>query len=548
MSENRDTFRHAAIYSLATVLGKAVGFLLLPLYAHVFRDLGYGIIAMMDAGLGFLASLIGYMIRGGVVRIYHEEEGEDKLAVISTCMIMLWVGMTAIVLLILPFARPISAVWLGDPGNAPYLMLALAAFLVEITGQAAGILLIIRQRSTVFSSIGLLRLLVGIGLNIWLIVVLRMGLTGYFLASLGMHLVGSTAFHIIGLRRCGLRYDARIARKLIAFQLPLVPGNILSFLARQAERVLLRFLVTLESVGVLEMAYKFPGLISLFITQPFMQSWNTKRTEIAERPGAPEQIGRMFTYYLFLMLFAGLILSVDMDPLIKLMTPPEFWAAIGIAHVVILTEILVGCHRHLMFGVYYAKDTRLLNRIRSTVAVGKLAISFALIYFYGLAGAAYSSAVSALVLATWTGRASRRYYRMVLEWRRIAVLGGSAVLLAWAIQHFDVLRTLGLERLDRTLTPRLVDWLQSGFLGTWRHGAVPRMLQGRSILLYELTARTLAAGLFLLLLPVVHEGARRRLASLVRWRRPSLAPGPMDRPVGPAPAELPDPDPPREWP
>ncbi len=548
MSENRATFRHAAVYSFATFLGKAVGFLLLPIYAHVFRDLGYGIIAMIDAGLGFLASLVGYMIRGGVVRIYHEEEGEDKLAVISTCMILLWTVMTAVVLLILPFARPISSLWLGDPAYAPYLMLGIVAFLLEITGQSAGILLIIRQRSTVFSAIGLVRLVVGIGLNIWLIVVLGMGLTGYFLASVAMHLVASTAFHVIGLRACGLRYEPRIARKLIAFQLPLVPGNILAFLARQAERVLLRFLVAIESVGVLEMAYKFPGLITIFITQPFMQSWDTKRTEIAERPGAPEQIGRMFTYYLFLTLFVGLVLSVDMDPLIKLMTPPEFWAAIGIAHIVIVTEVLTGCHRHLIFGVYYAKNTRLLNRIRSSVAVGKLAISFGLIYFYGLAGAAYSSAVSALVLATWTGRASRRYYPMVLEVRRIAVLAGGALLLAWGIQHFDLMRTMGLAHLDQTLTPQLVAALQGGFLGAWRHGAVLRMLQERSVLLYELVLRTAVACLFLLLLPVVHEGARRRLGRLLRRGPTVIEPDPLDQPAGPAAADLPGPPPGQEWP
>lgn len=542
--ENRAAFKHAAVYSFATVLSKAVGFLLLPLYAHVFRDIGYGIIGMMDAGLNFLSGLLGYLIRGGVVRIYHEEQTErDKRAVVSTGLILLWAVMSGLVLLILPFARPIATLWLGEPEYALYVLLSLIAFLLEITGSAAGVLLIIQQRSKVFSSIGLLRLVTGIGLNLWLIIGLKLGLTGYFLASLGMHAVSSALFHAIAIRQCGLRYDARIARKLIAFQLPLVPSNILSFFARQAERILLRFMVAIETVGVLEMAYKFPALISLFITQPFWQSWDTKRTEIAERPGAPEQIGRMFTYYVFLVLFAGLLLAVDIDPLIRLMTPPEFWAAIGIAEVIIVTEILNGCYHHFMFGIYYAKRTRTLGMIRAGASIFKLVTSFVLIYLYGLSGAAYSSAITAGLLVTLTWRASGRHYRMVLEKRRLAILVVGALALRTLIVELDLVELLGADRLERSLTPKLLAAMQGTFLASWRDGAAVRILQMKSPLVYDLGVRTLAACLFLLLVPVVHEGARRRLRlRLAIWRRagtPSLA----GRPAGPAAAVPPGPPP-----
>ena len=48
MSFTSNIFKHAAVYSGANALGKLVGFILLPFYAHIFDTEGYGIIGMDD--------------------------------------------------------------------------------------------------------------------------------------------------------------------------------------------------------------------------------------------------------------------------------------------------------------------------------------------------------------------------------------------------------------------------------------------------------------------------------------------------------------------
>ncbi|MFH1573117.1 MAG: oligosaccharide flippase family protein, partial [Acidobacteriota bacterium] len=349
MSTTRETFKHAAVYSFSAVLGRMISFFMLPFYAHILRDLGYGVIGMIDACLSLLMSLFSYGVRGSITRFYHDEEEPRKNLVVSTAVILYGAVSLAIVLFLMLLSRPLSQLLLGEVAHWKLICLAMLTFNFEITGQAASAILLIRRRSLAFSLVSLFRLFLGLSLNIYLVIILRWGLLGYFLGSLITALASAIWFYAIAFRECGVGFDREIARKLIAFQAPLIPGSLAAFFSRQIERVIIRFQIGLDAVGVLEMGYKFPALLGMLISEPFMRSWNTKRTEIAPRPEAPRQIGQVFTHYLFLMVFAGLLMAVCIEDVLQILTPPEFWFAHRIARLEIVTFILAGAAFHLGF-------------------------------------------------------------------------------------------------------------------------------------------------------------------------------------------------------
>ena len=87
----KSTFKHAFIYSGASILGKAVGFIMLPVYAHFLRGEGYGIIGMIDVVLSVLTLLIGYGISGALLRYYFEKETvRQKNVLVSTTIILMF--------------------------------------------------------------------------------------------------------------------------------------------------------------------------------------------------------------------------------------------------------------------------------------------------------------------------------------------------------------------------------------------------------------------------------------------------------------------------
>src|SRR2546427_7939351 len=195
MVSNRQVFKHAAIYSFASIVGKAVGFIMLPFYAYILQDTEYGVIGMIEASLNLLTSLFSFGIIGGVIRIYHEEKEGSKASVISTAMILLWIGSSVAIIPMMLLSPQLSQILLDDAGYYPLFCIALVGFFFDISSQAASAILIITQRSMTFSLVNLMRLFVGMLLNILFIIVFEMGLLGFFLSSLITSLLSCVVFH-----------------------------------------------------------------------------------------------------------------------------------------------------------------------------------------------------------------------------------------------------------------------------------------------------------------------------------------------------------------
>jgi O-antigen/teichoic acid export membrane protein len=505
---DRETYKHAAIYSGAQLLAKAVGFIMLPFYAHILEAGGYGVIGILDMGMGFLLSLFAFGYSSGLTRFFHEEKDKRPETAISTGIILIWIFNIIILVLCLPFSKQISGFLIGESSHTSVTIMAILAFAFDLSAQAAGSYLVIKRKSVLFSSISLMKLIVGLSLNIYLIVIKGMGLQGYFISALAVAILASLITNFIVIKQCGTKFSKRIAGNIIRFQLPLVPGNLVSFISRQMERVLLRFLVDIQSVGILEMAGKFPSLIPLLITQPFMKSWNTKRVEIAEEPDAPQEIGRMFTRFLLLIVFAGLVMATVIKEVILLLTPVEFAPAIRIARIEIVSLILAGCYMHMMFGLYYYKKTKTISLIRSVTAVLKIGLSWFFISRWGINGAAYAAVVGWTIMLVWNGTLSHALYPIKLEYKRIALIVLSAVAVQFVITIINIENFGIYQWLDQSLVPALAN---NSFLAGLKDGKVTITLAEKSGMIAAFSVKLLMVMSYLFLFPVLHDKTRNRI-------------------------------------
>ena len=515
MSVDRDTFKHAAVYSGAAMLSRMIGFLLLPFYAHVFQDTGYGVITMVDTAMALLMSLLANGVRGAMIRFYHDQKEEPRKNLVVSTGAWLVAGVTLVMVLLgMTVSRPVSSLLL-DSGDSWYLLcIGLGAFFFDMAGQTAGTVLIIRRKSLKYSAISLLRLTLGLGLNILLILVLGWGLLGYFLSALIVAIVSALVYWTILKKECGWGFDRGLARQLAKFQLPLIPGSLASFASRQAEPVLLKFINGIGSVGVLGMGYKFPVLLTLLIHQPFMRSWDTGRVQIAEEADGPQRIGRMFTYALFLITSAGLIMAVCIEDALRILTPDVFWAAHRIAKIEILTVIAMSATFHLNFGIFYRKETKEWGKVRGWTSALKLGLSVAFITMWGLEGAAFSALVTALITLTWGARIGQRLYRIDVERVKVVAMVALAGAVFLVLDRVDFTAAAWLDPVRETWMPSVAESVRGSFLGDWKDGKAVVMLTERSDLIVDAVVKFLLACGFLLYLPVVHDPSRRRLTGL----------------------------------
>jgi O-antigen/teichoic acid export membrane protein len=495
--------RHTVIYSAATVLGRLASFIMLPFYAHIFRAEGYGVIGMIDTSLGILTVLLTGGFQTAILRIYHEQEEHRKTLALGTGIRLVWLVGSLLVALPLLFSVPLSRFILGSSEYYPLFCLALVTFVIDVAGQSASTIQIIKQQSLLFSLIGILRLVLGLSLNIWLVVYLQIGLIGIFISSFVSASVGAIAFHWVAFKEHGLGFDRELCMQLLRFQLPLLPGDIISFLGRQAERILVRALIGLEGMGVLEMAYKFPPLLNYFINIPFQRAWRTKCMEIAEQRDGPQLMSVMFTRYLFTMTFAGLIMATTIDGMLKMMTPSDFWLAISIVRIEVVTTVLSGCAGYLSFGFLQRKRTKDLSVIRSALTPIKIGLGFIFISLWGLSGAAYSALVIEMISLIWLGSKAQKLYPIPLEYGKLIAIVSSAGVLLVLIDGADHAGITFMGHLKVSLLNPMESVLQLTSLGGWSSERFLQILHSRQEQIVTIILNSFLCLFYLALLPIL---------------------------------------------
>jgi len=507
MAKATGTFKHAAIYSVAGIMGRMIGFVMLPFYSHILRGNGYAIIGMLDFGMAFLISLLTFGVRGSIIRLYHDEKDPArKPLVVSTGIRLIAMVAFLVILPLIIFSKPIAGLLLDDSTIYRYVIMAMVSFFFDIVGQGASAWLLIRSRSVLFSTINLLRLFIGLSLNIWLLLIRDMGLDGYFISSMVVNVFSGMVLVGIAFRDCGTGYDPAISRTIRSFLLPLIPGSLASFISRQLEKVLVKFQIDLNSVGILEMGYRFPVFLALVISRPLMQSWNTRRFEMADDEGAPVIISAMFTKFLFLMTAAGLVMAVIIKPMLVVLTPPEFHPAYRVARVEIISVILAATYYHLTFGLAYAKHTKVIALLRGWSSGLKVLLTWFFISNWGILGAAYSSAITGIFTTIVGFNLAQKRYPLPLERGKLLTIVGLSVALFVLITRWDLEGSYLFQALSSQTLPRIAETLQSTFLGTYKNGKAITILLERSSPLAEIIIRGLAACSFLLLLPMVRTG------------------------------------------
>lgn len=497
-------FKHTTIYSMAALLGKLTSFIMLPFYAHIFETVGYGIIAMLDITIGVFSLVFAGNVQTAIMRIYYEQDDDNKKSlVLGTGVWLVWIIGISIVAFPIIYSTNISKFLFGNPDYYLLIRLAILSFIFDVASQSASTILIIKQKSSLFSLIELIRLVINLSLNIFFVVIIQIGLTGIFISSLITAFLGCFILHILLIKQYKLRFDRQLANSLFKYQLPLLPGEIISFCGRQMERVMVRLLIGLEGMGVLEMGYKFPPLLNIFITNPFHRAWRAKSIELAEQVNGAFIISKMFTRYFFFMVFLGLILSVTIQNILELLTPNSFWQAGRIAQIEILTTILAGCTTYISFGILYRKQTYIISVVRIILTPTKIFMGFILISTWGLQGAAYSALIIEIATLIWITIKAQKLYKLPFEYYKIAIIITSAFILFLSLNIFNYFEFGFTAYMREFWFSPIINFLQTTQLGMWESGQFLLTIQSKQNQIISLFLNTVFSMTFLVLLPLI---------------------------------------------
>src|SRR5579864_270005 len=89
LEELKRLFKHSSIYGLGNVLGKMVGFFMIPVYTHYLTTADYGVLELLDLSLALMGLVLTMWMNASIVRHYYDyDDPQDRNEVVSTIYLL----------------------------------------------------------------------------------------------------------------------------------------------------------------------------------------------------------------------------------------------------------------------------------------------------------------------------------------------------------------------------------------------------------------------------------------------------------------------------
>lgn len=386
--------KHSAIYGFSNVLGKAIGFLLIPLYTHYIPPADYGILELLDLSVSVIGMFVGAGIVSAIARFYYNCDSEkERKKVVSTALVAIIFLALGVVLILCGFwADLIADLVLDDVGLGRYVQISLGAFAFNAILEIPLTYLRIQERSIAYSAIALGRLIGSLSLNIYFIVFLKLGILGVLYSGLIVSILFSVILAGWCVKDVGFHFEGKLAWAMILFGAPLILNSVGMFIIHFGDRFLLKATASLTTVGVYSLGYKIGmGLITYVIGQPFLLIWSVRCYGLVKEEGGMEKYGQIFSIYTLLLLFLWLGLTAFSNEMIYYMAPLEYREACLLIPIVALGYVFRSVTDFFRSSFLIAYKTNLAGGITVVVTIYCIANYFILIPKYGAVGAAVAT-------------------------------------------------------------------------------------------------------------------------------------------------------------
>lgn len=420
-------FKQTFIYGLATVLPRALGIVLVPLYVSVLGRDQYGVYAALMAFLILGNVLLSYGMETAFFRFINKHVDKKKI-VQSTALTSLTSSTIIFLGLTLLFRESIAAALDFRVEYVTYglLILALDAFAV-----LPFVWFRANERPMRYAIIKIFSVLVNLGLNLffflalpklaaaapdsfWESILLDENKVAYvFIANL----IASAITLLILLPlylKIGFNFSKTIWKGMMRYAFPVLIAGIAFSINEAFDKILLKYMlrpdVANTEVGVYAACYKLGVFMTLFATafrlgiEPFFFNYS-------KNVDAKQTYATITKYFVIVGSAILLLVIVYIDLFKRLLIPdPKFWEAMAIVPVILLANLCLGIYHNLSVWYKVTDQTKYGAYISMIGALITLTLNIALIPYIGYQGSAIATLAaygSMMIISYFLGQ--RRY-------------------------------------------------------------------------------------------------------------------------------------------
>lgn len=443
--------RDTLIYSIGTVLSRAVSFFMLPVYTRYLTTSDYGVLQLLDMTVDIANILFLAGMTAGMSLFYFQTTDERARGTIVRTGFALEIALAAIAAISVTIAAP--AIWrygMDGAGSTTLVRMAGANFALQTISAAPLALLMMRQRSQQVVYISLAKLVLQLGLNILFVVGFKLGVTGILLTGMIVNAVLGAGLAVWMLRETEGGVSWQIVRRLRRFGTPYQITAAGAFILSFGDRFFLQASHGASAVGLYGLAYQFGFLLYQLGSDPLFKAWGPQRLQLVNAPAEVRdpKNARGFFYFNLLLITVATGIGVFIRPVLQVMTTPPFHSAAALVPIILVAYVVGSWMDAVKYGIDVSEKTKYVSYANWIAVVLIMGLYAWLIPPLGGLGAALATLVAFVVRFGLIYYWSQRLFPVRYDWRPVLTLagiGGAAVFVATFTPTASLVTLLGIS-------------------------------------------------------------------------------------------------------
>lgn len=434
MDSYKKLIGNSAVFAVGRLGSRLISFLLVPLYTYYLSTAEYGTVDLVITTVQMLLPIVSVSMFDAVLRFIMDDNTETD----SVMMNALGVAGIGFFIAILFFPLIVGLDLVGDSYIVLFMYVILFLQILERTfaeyTRAIG-----EVKKFAINGI-LITLSTGI-LNILFLVVLKIGIQGYFLSMIIANII--SLVYLIASTKVYTHFDLSLIKKptmkaLASYAVPLIPNALMWWLINASSRYFIRYYIGVDANGLFAVASRVPTLINI-VSQVFMQAWQLSAIEEYENQNKSAFYSNVFNYLSSVLLLGTSAVLIILKPGFSFLFATEYFEAWIVVPFLLLSAVFSSFSGFLGTNYIAAKKTTGVFKTSVYGGIISFILNYLLISTFGIIGAGLSSMLSFMIMWILRLYDTRQFIQMKVNFK--VVLGN---LLIISIQILSLL--FGLNR------------------------------------------------------------------------------------------------------
>ena len=396
----RKYLKNSLLYTLSTIISKAIPFLLLPVFTLYLSKEDYGtlglimsIAAIVNIYIGLKPSLFL------IVKAPQLKKTETSQYIFNSFIISIY--SFVVIFFILFFIQ--SVFFIQIPLYIFFLIAVMSLFLVS--NEVLETIFQVEKKALNYATYQLLKVIFSVALALSFIIIFKMGWEGKYFADLIVTI--SFAFYAIYYlyknHYINIKFDFIKQKELVKYLSPLTFHVLGLVLMSSIDRIFLANMVGLEFTGIYTIAYTIGATVGI-VHDSLLKVWSPEFYKRIKNATIETKIKILKFQYFYIVgsFFMFGVFFIIYPYIFHLMVNDKFNSALNIIPIIAL-GLTFESLRKLFIGYHYnlGKNTRIA--ILTLVAgIVNAILNYILIPTYGINGAAYATVIAYILVFIFT--------------------------------------------------------------------------------------------------------------------------------------------------